>query len=386
MVRALLPALLVLLAAAGPLRAQDGTPWRASWFPYLVGNPTTGLLVVARYQYGQQADYDARVPFAGIFTAEAGASAQGSRFLTTRFRAPLLLDGWRLAGDLSVFRESRYGYYGLGPDAVGDAPPPFDLEPYPFRVRRTRWLGRAEVTRRIQGPVHLAGMVGVEHARWSALPGQSVFRDQFGDALEQTDLHGRLALVVDTRDLEVVPGRGFLGEAGVFAGSGGESRPGDLLTFDSYRGWYAHLRGYVSPRPGTVLAARLAARSVSEDATLAARFDLPAWERDVVTLGGADSHRSFVRGRFGGRALLLGSLEVRHNLLDAGDYGAITVLAFMDAGRVFENTGFELTLSDHQVGYGGGLALRILRWALLTFNFAGGPDGFTFSMGQGWAF
>lgn len=382
----LLPAVLVFLAAAAPLRAQDGTPWRASWFPYLVGNPTTGPMVVARYQFAQQADYDARVPFAGLFVAEVGASPQGSRFLAARFRAPLLVPGWRFAGDLSVFRESRFGYYGLGPDAVGDAPPPFDAEPYPFRVRRTRWIGRAEVTRRLQGPLQVAAMAGVEHARWSALPGFSVFREQFGGALEQTDVHGRLALVVDTRDLEIVPGTGFLGEAGVIAGSGGEARAGDPLAFDSYAGWYAHLRGYVSPRPGTVLAARVAARSVSNDATLGARFDLPAWERDVVALGGAESHRSFVRGRFGGRGLLLGSLEVRHNLIDAGDYGAITVLAFTDAGRVFENTGFELTLSDHQVGYGAGLALRVLRWALLTFNFAGGPDGFTFSLGQGWAF
>jgi DNA-binding NtrC family response regulator len=35
---------------------------------------------------------------------------------------------------------------------------------------------------------------------------------------------------------------------------------------------------------------------------------------------------------------------------------------------------------------GGGLSLRVLRWAILVFNFAGGPDGFNFTMGQGFAF
>jgi hypothetical protein len=343
-------------------------------------------MLVARWQIAQQADYDARVPFAGIFTAEAGASALGSRFVTARFRSPLLVDGWRFAGDLSAFRESRFGYYGLGPETVGEASPPLDAEPYPFRVRRSRYLGRAEITRRLRGPLLLALAGGVERSEWSALPGQSVFRDQFGTSFAQTDVQGRLSLVLDLRDHEVLTTRGFLGETGVLLGSGNQDQDdvGGDKSYDA--GWYAHLRGYVSPRRGTVFAARVAARSVSDEATLSARFDLPAWERDLSALGGAETHRSFVKGRFGGRGLLLGSLEVRHNLLDVGDYGAITLIGFTDAGRVFESSDFKLTLSDYQVGYGGGLSLRVLRWAILVFNFAGGPDGFNFTMGQGFAF
>jgi hypothetical protein len=38
------------------------------------------------------------------------------------------------------------------------------------------------------------------------------------------------------------------------------------------------------------------------------------------------------------------------------------------------------------IGGGAGLALRILRTTVLQFNFAGGPDGFLFSMGTGWMF
>jgi len=382
----LLTRALVLLAAT-PLAAQEeGATWRTSNFPYIVGNPTTGPMLIARWQVAQQADYDARVQFAGILSVEAGASALGSRFVTVRFRAPLLRDGWRFAGDLSAFRESRLGYYGLGPETVGNPPPPLDAEPYPVRARRTRYLARGEVTRRLHGPLQLAVAGGVEHSAWSALPGQSVFREQFGISRGQTDLHGRLAMVLDLRDHEVLTTRGVLGETGLVWGNGGESRDGDLIAFGPYAGWYAHLRGYLSPRRGTVVAARVAARSVSDEATLSARFDLPAWERDLSALGGAETHRSFVKGRFGGRGLLLGSLEVRHNLLDVGDYGAITAIAFTDAGRVFENTDFKLTLSDYQVGYGGGVSLRVLRWAILVFNFAGGPDGFNFTMGQGFSF
>ena len=46
----------------------------------------------------------------------------------------------------------------------------------------------------------------------------------------------------------------------------------------------------------------------------------------------------------------------------------------------------ELESNKLHVGGGGGLAIRILRSTVLQFNFAGGPDGFQFSMGTGWAF
>ncbi|MGH7562601.1 MAG: BamA/TamA family outer membrane protein [Gemmatimonadales bacterium] len=384
--RRLPPALLLLLAAAPlPLAAQDGIPWRAGYFPYFLGNPTTGPMLVLRYEYAQLADYEARVPYAGIFSAEAGASALGSRFLAARFRGPLLVDGWRFAGDLVAFRESRFGYYGLGPEAVGDPPPALAAEPYPFRARRARYWGRAEITRRLRGPLQAAAALTVDHERWSALPGQSVFRTEFGSEAQETDVKGRLSLVLDLRDHEFLTTRGLLGEAGLLVGSEG-ALPGATGGGGSYGGWYAHVRGYFPAREGTVVAARVAARSYPGEASLGARFELPAWERDVVAMGGAESHRSFVRGRFGGRGLLLGSLEVRHNLLDAGDYGGVTIVAFTDLGRVFESEDFTLSLSDLLVGYGGGLGFRILRQALLVLNFAGGPDGFNFSMGQGWAF
>jgi hypothetical protein len=79
-------------------------------------------------------------------------------------------------------------------------------------------------------------------------------------------------------------------------------------------------------------------------------------------------------------------VELRHILLDIGDYGAVTLLGFVDGGRVFESEAFQLTTKDWKFGAGGGMALRVLQSALLTFNFAGGPDGLVFSMGSGWGF
>jgi hypothetical protein len=102
-------------------------------------------------------------------------------------------------------------------------------------------------------------------------------------------------------------------------------------------------------------------------------------------LGGQYSHRGLDYGRFVGRGTLFGNLEVRHDLLPFGDLGAVTLLGFLDVGRVFDED-FRLTTEDLKVGGGGGFAIRVLRSSVLTFNFAGGPDGFQFSLGNGWMF
>lgn len=381
---------LAALLAAAPLGAQEALPWRASYFPYVIGNPATGPMLVTHVQLGRQADYTARVPYDGLAALDAATSAQGSRFLTARFRAPGLLAGWRFAADAGAVRESRFGYSladrGLAsgiPDSAGT----FPGDPGQYdRVHRTRYYARAEVSRRIAGPLLVAAMVGVEHGVWTRMPGASYFRSEHPDGLRQTDAGGRLSVVLDLRDREFQTANGALLEAGVLFGGGGEWRELDVVESGNYGGWYAHLRGYLSPRPGTVVAARLAARALDRTAPLNARNTLPGWEAGVDALGGASAHRSFRPGAMAGRGLLLGSLELRHTLLDVGDYGAVTLVGFLDGGRVFEREAFSLTTAGWKVGSGGGLALRVLQSAMLTFNFAGGPDGFTFSMGTGWSF
>jgi outer membrane protein assembly factor BamA len=182
--------------------------------------------------------------------------------------------------------------------------------------------------------------------------------------------------VYDTRNNEFNTQKGLLLEVGAQAGSGN----------DGYTRLYTVLRGYVPVREGTVVAARLTASGMGGDPTLNARFYVPAWENQIPVLGGQYSHRSFDTGRFAGKHLLMGNLEVRHDLLPFGDLGAITLVGFLDAGRIFEQESFSLTTDGVKVGGGGAVALRILRSSIFTFNFAGGPDGFNFSVGSGWMF
>jgi outer membrane protein assembly factor BamA len=216
----------------------------------------------------------------------------------------------------------------------------------------------------------------VEWTRFTTLPGQSLFQSDFGPELKENDVSGRVALVYDTRDVEYNTHQGVLLEAGAQVGSGG----------DGYTRLYTVLRGYVSPREGTVIAARLAASGMGGTPTLNARYIIPAWEDQISVLGGQYSHRSFDTGRFAGTGVLFGNLEVRHDLLSLGDLGAITLLGFVDAGRVFEGENFRITTGGLKVGGGGGVGIRVLRSTIFTLNFAGGPDGFNYSLGSGWMF
>lgn len=375
--------LLLTLVPASTLTAQtpgrsSGSPWRTSYFPFLGGGVNDGPTLGVHLRYWQPAAYEDRATARGALTATAGITSRGSRHLTLQFRAPLMWDGWRLHAVASAQRLARFGYHGLGNETEFDKAAA-DTVPFLYRVRRTTYVGSVEVTRRLRGPLQLALRGGLERARFTSLPDSSVFATDFPSGeLEQNDASGRLALIYDTRDNEFNTHQGLLLEAGTEVGSGG---PGD-----GYTRQYAILRGYLTVREGTVVALRLAGSGTGGDPTFNARFTLPGWEDQVPVLGGEDSHRSLDEGRLAGKGSLFGNLEVRHDLLPFGDLGAVTLLAFVDAGRVFERESFRLTTDDMKVGGGGGVAIRILRSTIFAFNFAGGPDGFNFSVGSGWMF
>jgi hypothetical protein len=365
------------IPTADTTEKEPRAAWRTSYFPYLIGAANDGPALVGRIRYWQPANYEDRVTSTAAFNVDAGITPRGSRGITAQFRAPLLWDGWRLFALAGADRLVRYGFFGLGNETVYDKDAVTDAQPFLYRLRRTRYRGVVEATRRLRGPLQAALQVNAEQVRFTSLPGPSTFADEVPSGeLEQNDIAGRLALVYDTRDNEYDTHQGLLLEAGTQVGSGN----------DGYTRQYAILRGYLQPREGTVVALRLAGSGMGGRPTLNARFTLPGWENPVPVLGGEYSHRSFDTGRLSGKGTLFGNLEVRHDLLPFGDLGAVTLLAFLDAGRVFEGESFSFTTEHMKVGGGGGFALRILRSTIFTFNFAGGPDGFNFSVGNGWMF
>jgi surface antigen Omp85-like protein len=357
-------------------QAEPKTPWRTSYFPYLTGGPNDGPLLAFRVHYFQPAEYEDRVTTNAALTGEAGITPRGGRQVILRFRAPQLWPNWRLKSLAAAVREVRFGYFGLGNQTEENKDLVTDAQPFLYRVRRARYGGQFDLTRRIRGPLQVAVQGNVELTRFTTLPGPSLFQSDFGPELRETDVSSRVALVYDTRDKEYNTHQGVLLEVGAQAGTGN----------DGYTRAYAVLRGYLSPREGTVIAARLAGSAMGGSPTLNARYIIPAWEDQIPVLGGQYSHRSFDTGRLAGEHVLFGNLEVRHDLLSLGDLGAITLLGFVDAGRVFEGEKFKLTTKDLKVGGGGGVGLRILRSTIFTINLAGGPDGFNYSVGSGWMF
>jgi hypothetical protein len=375
---ALFPAMLgrVPRLAAQDDEAEHRSPWRLSYFPYISGMANDGPVISARARYWQPAAYEARTTYTAALDAATGVSFRGSRYVGVRFRAPGLWKDWRLDGSLVAERLARYGYFGLGNETEYEKDLVTEATPFLFRVRRIRYEGRVEVTRRIRGPWHAALRADVADVRFTTLPGPSRFINDFGEGLDQDEVSGRLALIYDSRDTEFNTMRGLLAEAGAQVGDGEAS----------YSRLYGVIAGYYPIREGTVLAARVAGSGMGGTPTLYARSNLPTWNEQVPVFGGEYSHRSFDTGRFFGEGTLFANLEVRHDVLPFGDLGALSVLAFLDAGRVFEGESFRLTTDDVNVGGGGGIALRILRSTIFVFNFAGGPDGFNFSLSNGWMF
>ena len=190
-------------------------------------------------------------------------------------------------------------------------------------------------------------------------------------------MRGRLTLVYDSRDSEFDPKRGLFAETSIQEGSGG----------DGYTRFTGVVRGYIPLREGTTIATRIAGSGMTGDPPLNALFEVPTWGNTVIpVVGGISSNRGYDFQRLAGEDVLLFNADIRHDLLNLGDYGAFTLIAFFDAARVFQGEPFKLTTEDMKIGAGGGLAIRLLRFTIWTFNFAGGSDGFKFTAGTGWAF
>lgn len=388
MIRPAALALVLLLPATAAAQA----PWRSSYFPYPIGNPTDGPMLVARWQRTQNAPYFLSkgdesdvvnpITFAGAVSVEAGIGTLGSRFGRVEARLPGLLDGWRFRVLLGAERTGKLGYYGLGGDierAAGQDDRNSDF----YRVHRTRYLAQADVTRRITGNLRFALGAFLDRTELTRVADASQFVADFGGSVSRTNLILRPALVFDSRDHEFTPSKGVLAEAGIGVGTARDNPIGQSGK-SLYAMGYAQVKGYLSPREGTVIAGRAAFRLMEDAAPLSARFTVPGWEREF-SLSGPDGHRSFPQGSLAGTDLELVSLEVRHDLLNAGDLGALTVVAFSDLAHVADNAAFFKQSTD-LFGAGGGVALRILRSAILTLDFAGGKNGFNFSMGTNWAF
>lgn len=340
--------LLAFCALVAPLAGQEAAgPWRLSYFPYFTVSPNDGMMGVARAIVFRQAPWGGRQTLANSVAIEAGYSSRDAWLARATWANPRLADGWRLVAHGELAHQTHFG------------DPDNNFE----RDMAVAWV---DVTRHLGGPLHLAVRGGLREDD-IGLPGSS-FEES------DTDASVRSALVVDLRDREFEVNRGALLEGGVIAGSGG----------DGYTAAYTHLRGWYNPLHYLRFTGRFGWRQPVEGGSLASLTEFPGWEAPFDAVGGHRSHRGFGIGQLGGEGFTFAGAEARFDVLNVGEMGAFSVLAFVDAGKQLW-VGAEPADESWHTGVGGGVALRVLRAATLTITASGGDGETRWYVGSGWS-
>jgi len=371
--------LLLSVLVAPPLAAQTADePWRDSFYPILSYSGNDGISLAARYAWNKRGPWQAPYFYAGRVVIDAGYSASGSYLGSLWFHAPGLRHGWRLDAAATATQQSRFEFYGLGEDSRYHADSVTSSQKYYYKVRRTQQQVRGELSRRLAGHLWATATAQYKQTTFHDLPGPSLYTTVFADGRKETDAIGRVGLVFDSRENDYDTHRGLLLDAGLLKGTFG----------GGYSQWLVEGRAWIpfGEWQSTWVALRGVAAASTGDVPLDSRLYLPVFEGQVRVLGGAESHRGMLDQRFIGRDLLFGNATLHHDIFNAGGVAAAGVLAFADAGRVFETEKFSLTTSGMKVGGGAGFYLRLMQTGVYTFNFAEGPDGFVFTLGNSWMF
>jgi len=384
-IRRLLPSLALgaslatALFAAAPLTAQQAAePWKDSFYPIIRYSGNDGVSLGIRYAWTQRSRYEDPYFNSGAIVTDLAWSASGSLGASVRFKAPGLSRNWRFDVGLGAIKQNRYEFYGVGENTTYHADSVTDTQKYYYRVRRAQISARGEASRRLLGRLWLTGMAQWKTTKFSDLPGPSIFTTEFPKELNENDIIGRIGVVFDNRDNDYDTHRGMLLDAGLLRGTAGEGygrwvfEGRGWIPFGEWNSTWISLRGVAAAQTDGVL-------------PLDSKLYLPTWEGQVLVLGGAESHRGFLDQRYIGRDLLFANAAVNHDILNGGIF-AFGATAFMDAGRVFEESKFKLSTEGMKVGGGGGLYLRFLQTGVYTFNFGTGPDGFIFTLGNSWMF
>jgi outer membrane protein assembly factor BamA len=355
--------------------------WVDHLYPYLYYSSIDGFWFAGHYDWSSPMGFTERPePHFGRLALDVGLSTQGSYSAVLDAQAPALWDGWRVGLTLSAVRSNRLGYYGQGNDTPFERDSITALRPYFYRVSRTTRAARLTVQRRIVGP--LRALVGgtLESTHFRELPGESWFqRDRASGAIGPDDVPFndavvRAGIVLDSRDLEADPHRGVFAEALVNSGRG-------------YTRTTAALRGYVHPIERLVIAARIAGEQMAGSPPVSAQMTMESSEGPIVAVGGLRSLRGYHDGRFVAPGKLVAGIEARYGLIWAPRVLEIKLLAFYDAGRVFDaGEDVRLTRAGLHAAWGGGVAFALMRNTVIVMAGGKGTEGAEVAFSTVWSY
>ncbi len=366
---------------------------RATWtdvmYPKLFYTLRDGLTVGGYYALISPlgyADYDRPPAYRASFSLNGQASTSGSREIALEARLPDLFPGWRLVGSLSAQRRARENYYGIGNQTPFDGANITDAQPHYYQSLNLRLTARGEIQRQVLGPLRVLAGFHAERWRIDTLPGPGVLRADLAAGADPTiahptnDISARAGLVIDARDNESAPRKGALIEAIYSAAD--SSIAGDL----KYTRTTVSAAGYLPIGPQVVVAARVAGESMGGTPRLGSYYRIEASDRPYEGVGGPASNRALEEHRLLGRNKLFANLDIRYDAYAVPTLVRTTVVAFLDAGRVFQPDPFRLTTQGLQVGGGAGLFLQFGRAGILGTTLGLGPDGLTLLAHTRWTY
>ena len=232
-------------------------------------------------------------------------------------------------------------------------------------------------------------MAGFHIERWKldTLSGTTLLGDQVqagiaplvGAPIWQPSL--RLGLVLDTRNDEVTPHRGMLIEA--LFDVADSNVVGDV-SFNRFTVSAAAYHSLLEEK--LVLGARIVGQSINGSPPAGTYFTIEASERAFGGLGGSLSHRALYTDRFLAQDKLFGNFDARYMISGAPQIGTVSLLGFVDVGRVFQPPDDEFTLKGLHVGAGLGPILTIGRNGIIGMTFAWGPDKLIVQTHSSWMF
>ncbi len=385
----------LLIACAGPVQAQFppmpalGRDWMAIAYPKLFYAGREGMTF--GFFTGQVLphtfdDFFAPPPYRAALLLDGQLSTSGSKHLRLDARLPRAVDGWRFVLSLAGLRSAREPYFGLGNASIYDRANETDAQPHFYRSDRVRLFARGEVQRRLVGPLRVVAGFHAERWKLDTLPGPSqLARDALTGAVTgvgryASDVSTRIGLVLDTRNDEPAPTRGVLLQA--IYGVADSSVLGDL----SYTRLTISAAGFLPVTERLTLAARVLGQSIGGSPGVGTLYLIEASDEPFRGIGGDRSHRALRTNRLLGADKLLANFDVRYTVFEQPTAARVTLLAFLDAGRVFPGDDFQVTTDGLHVGGGGGFFLQVLRNAILGTTIGTGPDGVVVKLHTEWSY
>ncbi|MBI4503739.1 MAG: BamA/TamA family outer membrane protein [Gemmatimonadetes bacterium] len=385
--------LLATTAPTGVAQLPHLMPPGSSWidvnYPKVFWTPREGLTGGAYLGFIRQLSYehaDEAMPYSAAVSIDGQLATSGSRQLTIEGRFPAFVNGWRFSLALETARRARENYFGIGNSSSYDESLVTKAQPRYYQLKATRSFARGEVQRQLVGGLRALAGFHAEHWRLAPHSGPSVLANDAALGVDPTidvgtdDVAVRAGLVYDTRDDEVAANRGVLIQAiHAIAGAG---LAGDL----SYTRTTASIARYQPVGENLLLAGRFVAQGMGGTPRLGSYYLMEASDHPYFGLGGSMSHRALTDNRYLGSGKLLVNLDARYHVINLPRTARVTILGFLDLGRVFQGESFKLTTTALKVGGGGGLFLQVARAGIVGMTVGIGPGGAVMDFGTRWTY